>query len=136
MPIAVVPLERPDAAVQAVDAGISVSAASARTQAIVETVGALVDEIVGRIQVTPSIVKGEGEVRITLRPTVLDGSDITISASGGNLSVAVVPATPEAAQAAAAALPRLETALAEHVTAFRHVSVALVSKKENTDETA
>ena len=39
-------------------------------------------------------------------------------------------------QAMAAALPRLEIALAEHAPAFRHVEVALVAKKGRTDEVA
>ena len=54
----------------------------------------------------------------------------------GTLTVAVTPATPAAEQAAAAALPRLEVALAEHAPAFRHVAVALVAKKGKIDETA
>jgi hypothetical protein len=48
----------------------------------------------------------------------------------------VTPATSAAAQAAAVALPQLETALAEHAPAFRHVAVALVAKKGKIDETA
>ena len=116
--------------------GISVAAATARTEAIVETVNKMVEAVVGQISVTPSLVKGEGEVHMTLKPTVLDGSDITLTAKDGTLTVAITPATPEAAQSAAAALPRLEAALAEHVAAFHHVSVALVAKKGKTDETA
>ena len=73
---------------------------------------------------------------MTLKPTVLDGSDITLSAKDGTLTVAVAPATPSAEQAIAAAMPRLEIALAEHAPAFRHVEVALVAKKGKTDEVA
>ena len=116
--------------------GISVAAATARTEAIVETVNKMVEAVVGQISVTPSLVKGEGEVHMTLKPTILDGSDITLTAKDGTLTVAITPATPEAAQSAAAALPRLEAALAEHVATFHHVSVALVAKKGKTDETA
>ena len=114
----------------------AVSAASARTETIVDTVNQIVDAVVGQIVVTPSLVQGEGEVRMTLKPTVLDGSDITLTAKAGTLTVAVTPATPAAEQAAAAALPRLEIALAEHAPAFRHVAVALVAKKGKIDETA
>ena len=116
--------------------GISVAAATARTETIVETVNKMVEAVVGQISVTPSLVKGEGEVHMTLKPTTLDGSDITLTTKDGTLTVAITPATPEAAQSAAAALPRLEAALAEHVAAFHHVSVALVAKKGKTDETA
>ena len=114
----------------------AVSAASARTETIVDTVNQIVDAVVGQIVVTPSLVQGEGEVRMTLKPTVLDGSDITLTAKAGTLTVAVTPATPAAEQAAAAALPRLEIALAEHAPALRHVAVALVAKKGKIDETA
>ena len=114
----------------------SVSAVSARTEAIVDTVNEIVEAVVGQMVVTPSLVQGEGEVRMTLKPTVLDGSDITLSAKDGTLTVAVAPATPAAEQAIAAAMPRLEIALAEHAPAFRHVEVALVAKKGKTDEVA
>jgi hypothetical protein len=114
----------------------SVSAVSARTEAIVDTVNEIVEAVVGQMVVTPSLVQGEGEVRMTLKPTVLDGSDITLSAKDGTLTVAVAPATPSAEQAIAAAMPRLEIALAEHAPAFRHVEVALVAKKGKTDEVA
>ena len=129
----------PDAigvSVQATPEVAAVSAASARTESIVDTVNQIVDAVVGQIVVTPSLVQGEGEVRMTLKPTVLDGSDITLTAKDGTLTVAVTPATPAAEQAAAAALPRLEIALAEHAPAFRHVAVALVAKKGKIDETA
>ena len=118
------------------DGGLSVSAVSARTEAIVDAVNEIVDAVVGQITITPSLVRGEGEVRMTLKPTVLDGSDITLTAKDGTLTVAVTPATPSAEQAMAAALPRLEIALAEHAPAFRHVEVALVAKKGRTDEVA
>ena len=74
-------------------------------------------------------------MRITLKPTVLDGSEISLTAQDGALTVAIVPTTPEAERLAAAALPRLETALAEHVSAFRHVAVAVATKKGKSDET-
>ena len=59
-----------------------------------------------------------------------------MTAKDGTLSVAVVPATPEAGRLATVALPRLETALAEHASAFRHVAVAIVQKKGKANETA
>ena len=111
------------------------SAVSARTEAIVETVNQVVEAVAGRILVTPGIVHGDCEVKILLKPTVLDGSEITMSSSGGALVVSISPATEAAGAMASAALPRLETALAEHVAAFRQVSVALVTKKGNRNET-
>ncbi len=114
----------------------AVSAASARTEAVVEVVNELIEAVVSQISVTPSLVKGEGEVLMTLKANVLDGSDIRLSAKDGSLSVVVTPATPEAAQAVAAAVPRLEVALAEHVPTFSQVAVKLVSRKGSSDEIA
>ena len=135
-PVVAAPPEYLTASAPLREDGISVAAATARTEAIVETVNKMVEAVVGQISVTPSLVKDEGEVHMTLKPTILDGSDITLTAKDGTLTVAITPATPEAAQSAAAALPRLEAALAEHVAAFNHVSVALIAKKGKTDETA
>lgn len=112
-------------------------AASARTATIVETVNAVVEEVAAQISVTPTLAQGEGEIRIVLKPTVLDGSEIRLSAKEGTLTVAIAPATPEAAQTVAVALPRLETALAEHAPAFNQVAVVVAAaKKGKTNETA
>ena len=111
------------------------SAASARTEAIVETVNQIVEAVVGQILVTPGIVHGDGEIKILLKPTVLDGSEIVMLSKDGTLTVSITPTTQEASAAAAAALPRLETALAEHAPAFHHVSVMLALKKGSRNET-
>ena len=107
-----------------------------RTTEIVETIAEIVEAVSAQIEVTPSLVKGEGEILIRLQPTVLDGSEISLTAKDGTLSVVVVPATPEAERLAAVALPRLETALAEHVSVFRHVAVVIAQKKVKANETA
>lgn len=114
----------------------AVSAVTARTEVLVETVNQVIEAVVEQIAVTPALVQGEGEVRMTLKPTVLDGSDILLSAKDGTLAVVVVPATVAAEQAMVAALPRLEMALAQHAPAFRHVEVALAAKKGKVDEIA
>jgi hypothetical protein len=91
--------------------------------------------VAARILVTPSLASGgDGEIRIALQPGVLDGSTVTLTASNGTLSVAVAPATPEAAALAAAALPHLETALAAHTPSFRRVQISLASQKGTSDE--
>lgn len=112
------------------------AAATARTEVIVETVDMIVEAVAEQIEVTSALSHGDGNVRIVLKPTVLDGSEISVTARSGELSVAISPATPDAARLAAAALPRLETALAEHVSAFHHVAVAVVQKKGKANETA
>ena len=120
--------------VQASPEVAAVSAASARTEAIVETVNQVVEAVVGQIVVTPGVERGECEIKITLKPTVLDGSEIAMSAKDGALTVHITPTTQEASAAAASALPRLEIALAEHAPAFRQVSVALALKKGKDNE--
>ena len=121
-------------AIPAAPEGAAVSAASARTEVIVETVNQIVEAVVGQILVTPGITQGECEIKIRLKPTVLDGSEVTMSAKDGTLTVNITPATQEASAAAAAALPRLEIALAEHAPAFHRVSVALAAKKGKDNE--
>ena len=114
----------------------TVSAAAARTEAIVEVVDKMVEAIVGQIVVTSSLANGDGSVRIRLKPTVLGGSEIAMTAKEGTLSVTIVPATPEAERLALTALPHLEVALAEHVSTFRHVAVAVMQKKGKANENA
>ena len=133
---AAVPQAMDGIAQQPVQEVAAVAAVTARTEVLVETVNQVVEAIVEQIAVTPALVHGEGEVRMTLKPTVLDGSGILLSAKDGTLAVVVAPATVAAEQAVAAALPRLEIALAEHAPAFRHVEVALVSMKGKIDEVA
>jgi hypothetical protein len=112
------------------------AAATARTEVIVETVDRIVEAVAAQIEVTPALAHGDGNVRIVLKPTVLDGSEISVTAKSGELSVAIAPATPAAERLAAAALPRLETALAEHVSTFHRVAVAVVQRKGKANETA
>ena len=105
-------------------------AASARTATLAETANQVVSAVASRILVTPSLANGgDGEIRITLQPTILDGSQVTLTAQSGTLSVTLTPATPEAAQLAAAALPTLAAALEAHSPAFHRVHVAFAAKK-------
>ena len=112
------------------------NATTARTEVIAEAVEQIVETVVDRIFATPSLAQGEGEIRIMLRPTVLDGSELSISAKEGTLAVTVMPATPEAARIVGAALPTLEVALAEHAPAFHHVAVVLATAKQGKNNEA
>ena len=109
-------------------AGADVAVASARTTEIVETIAEIVEAVSAQIEVTPSLVKGEGEILIRLQPTVLDGSEIKLSAKDNNLSLIIVPATPAVEHLVAGNLPRLEVALAEHLPTFGNISVAVAKK--------
>ena len=107
------------------------SVASARTEAVIEVVNSVAEAIADQILVTPSLVRGEGEMIVKLKPTVLDGSEIRLSSENGTLAVEVVPSTAKAARLVTDAVPRLETALAEHVAAFRHVAVSVRKGRVN-----
>ena len=120
------------------------AAQSARTEAVnaavaraVETVNALVETVVAEIAVTPALARGDGIYTLSLHDALPICSELHLSAKAGELTVAVTPATAAAAHVIQQNLPRLETALAEHAPAFRHVAVVLSSfKKGKTDETA
>jgi flagellar hook-length control protein FliK len=110
---------------------IAASTASARTESIVEVVNNVAEAIADQILVTPSLVRGEGQMIVRLKPEVLDGSEIHLSSESGTLAVEIVPSTQNAAKLATEAMPRLETALAEHVATFRQVSVSVRKGKVN-----
>ncbi len=109
------------------------TAASARTVEIVEMVEKIVAAVSEQIEVVPSLVKGEETVIIHLKPEVLDGSEISMSAKDGVLSLEIAPATPQAAAVVEKGVAQLERALAEHVTVLQSFSV--VVKKGKFDET-
>ena len=125
-----------------------VAAQSARTEAVVatvtrmvatvarmvETVNQIVEAVAAEIAVSPTLASGNGDIRITLKPTVLDGSEIRLTAQSGELTVSIAPATPAAAALAAAALPRLETALAEHAPSFHHVAVVVATARKGKEK--
>ena len=94
---------------------IDPAAATARTHELVEAATQVADTIL----VTPSLVQGEGEIIIQLKPTVLDGSEIRLEAKDSSITVAITPATPAVAQAIAQAKVQFEQALAERIPSFQ-----------------
>ena len=121
-----------DAAPVAVDAPVAIeidpAAATARTHELVEAATQVADTIL----VTPSLVRGEGEITIQLKPTVLDGSEIRLAAKGSTIAVAITPATPSAAQAIAQAKVQFEQTLAERIPSFQ-IAVSVESLNLKTD---
>ena len=88
------------AAAEAVPEPHAAATQTARTEAIAEAVGKtveivnqVVEAVVAEIAVTSALAQGDGEVRITLQPTVLDGSEIRLTAKSGELMVSIAPAT-------------------------------------------
>ena len=58
----------------------------------------VVESVCDAIMVSPGILRGQGEIRIQLKPDVLDGTEIHLEAKGRTMSVMFQPATSEAQQ--------------------------------------
>lgn len=122
------------ASVPAFDGVVSVSegiSGAGMTSAQIEE---LVETVAAQIRVERSLQAGEGTVLIQLKPAVLEGSQISLSAKDGSLSVEIAPTTASVAERIQGAVPRLEAALAGHVAEFHSFSVTL--RKGRKDETA
>ena len=90
-----------------------------------------VEAVAEAIQVSSDLAtRGEGEIRIQLKPAVLDGSTVQISVSGNDMSIVFTPATPDAAALLQAHTPELATLLAERVPAW-HATVHVSKRNEH-----
>jgi flagellar hook-length control protein FliK len=107
---------------------------TARTAEIAETVSRIIEAVSAQIEVNPAMARGEEEVVIHLKPTVLDGSEIKLSTKDGILSLEITPATSAAEQLIARNIPQLERALAEHVPSFRGFTVAVRRGRDHESE--
>ncbi len=119
-----------------VEVEIDPASATARTQELVDAAAVVADTIL----VTPSLVQGEGEVTIRLRPTVLDGSEIRLEAKGEAITVALTPATSEVQRLAEQSQTRFAAELSERIPSFQIAVVVnprqATSKRDLRDETA
>ncbi len=125
----------PVAATGTVSLEIDPAAATARTQELVDAAVAVADTIL----VTPSLVHGEGEVTIRLRPTVLDGSEIRLEAKGEAITVALTPATAEVQRLAEQSQARFAAELSERIPSFQIAVVInprqVTARRDLRDET-
>ena len=96
---------------------------------LVEAAQAVADTLL----VTPGLLRGEGEVRIRLRPDVLDGAEIQISVTGRNLAVSFTPTTEEVATLITRCQPQLAAHLAERIHAFQ-IAVDVRRRGRGTEE--
>ena len=96
---------------------------------LVEAAQAVADTLL----VTPGLLRGEGEVRIRLRPDVLDGAEIQISVTGRNLAVSFTPTTEEVATLIERCQPQLTAHLAERIHAFQ-IAVDVRRRGRGTEE--
>ena len=116
IPVAV-PFAQDAPVVQAAPATIEIdpSAATARTSELTEAASA----VAKTISVTPALSRGDGEVVIRLKPTVLDGSEIRIEAKGSAITIDISPASAEAAQIVERSQAQFAQQLAERMPSFQ-----------------
>ena len=132
-------IQQPQNDIRAVLPGVTVeinpAAASARTEELVNVASAIADTI----RITPSVAKGDGEVAIRLKPTVLDGSEIRLEAKSGTITVTITPSTPAAAATVAQSTAQLAERLAERMPSFQFavdiVHIPSTTRKSKIHET-
>ncbi|MCQ2388874.1 MAG: hypothetical protein MJ138_04110, partial [Kiritimatiellae bacterium] len=122
----VAPAAAPEiAAVEAASARTVLMAdGAAKTVSVVEVLVAAAEAVADAILVTPGLLRGEGEVRIQLRPDVLEGTEVRIAVQGRTLDVAFVPQTHDMSVLIEQCRPQLEQHLAGRIHAFQ-VAVAV-----------
>ena len=90
-----------------------------------------VEAVAEAIQVSSDLAtRGEGEIRIQLKPAVLDGSAVQISVSGSDMAVTFHPATPDVAALLQSHAPELAVLLSERVPAW-HATVHVSKRNEH-----
>jgi len=90
-------------------------AAVTRGEVLVAAAQAVADAIL----VSPGLLRGEGEVRVQLRPDVLDGSVVTLNVTGRQLAVTFFPQNGDIAALIEQCRPQLEQHLVTKIHAFR-----------------
>ena len=118
--------------VSAMPAGAIDMATSVFAQAGAATVSETAEAIASRILVSEPLASGEGEVRIVLKPSLLDGTAVRISIKDGLVSVNFTPATEDAASFIEKNLPQLQANLAKRIPKFRF---SVSTGKDDYDET-
>jgi len=103
-PVAVEAVQRPETI-----------AAVTRGEVLVAAAQAVADAIL----VSPGLLRGEGEVRIQLRPDVLDGSIVTLNVTGRQLAVTFLPQNADIGTLIEQCRPQLEQHLVAKIHAFR-----------------
>ena len=76
------------------------------------------EEVADAIIVSPGLLRGEGEIRIQLKPDVLDGSEVRISVEGRRMGVELLPVAADTAAFIERNLPQLQQLLTARVHAF------------------
>ncbi len=106
-----------------------VTKAMSASEVLIQAAEAVADTIL----VSPGLLRGEGEIRVQLRPDVLDGTEIRIGVSGRQLDVAFMPSTADMSALIEQCRPQLEQHLAARIHRFS-VSVSVSKKARGGDD--
>ena len=127
-----VPVVEVDTGKPAVSAVDSVKAAWApvdvpKTETFLAAANAVADVLL----VTPGLLRGEGEIRVHLRPDVLAGSDVRISVVGRQLGIEFIPQTADVA----VLIERNRSQLEQHLaTRFQTFQLSVGVRRERVRE--
>ncbi len=97
------------------------------TETFLEVANAVADVLL----VSPGLLRGEGEMRVQLRPEVLEGSEIRIAVTGRQLAVEFIPQTSDVAVLIEQNRPQLEQHLAAR---FQTFALVVGVRRRRTDE--
>ena len=129
MPVAPQVVAAESGAVTAVD---SVRAAFAPMEVLpAETFFEVANAVADVLLVSPGLLRGEGEMRVQLRPDVLEGSEIRIAVTGRQLAVEFFPQTSDVAVLIEQNRPQLEQHLAAR---FQTFALSVGVRRRHADE--
>ena len=99
--------------------GVAAAVASQRTAPTPsEVLIAAAEAVADTIMVTPGLLTGEGQIRVQLRPDVLDGTEIQLDVTGKAITVEFLPQTADMGVLIQRCLPQLEQHLAARIHSF------------------
>ena len=105
----------PEAApVAGVAAKVSAEMPRTASSVVIEAASAVADTLL----VTPNLMRGDGEIRVQLKPDVLDGAQICIKVMGKSMQVEFASVTDDVARLMTEAQPQLVQRLTEKIPTF------------------
>ena len=106
-----------------------VTKAMSASEVLVQAAEAVADAIL----VSPGLLRGEGELRVQLKPDVLDGTEILIGVTGRQMEVVFMPQTADMSLLIEQCRPQLEQHLASRIHRFS-VNVSVDRKSRLGDD--
>ena len=106
-----------------------VTKAMSASEVLIQAAEAVADAIL----VSPGLLRGEGEIRVQLKPDVLDGTEIRIGVTGRQMDVSFMPSNADMSALIEQCRPQLEQHLAARIHRFT-VNVSVDKKSRIRDE--